>query len=234
MAMSGFHEQYIQIRNKEGRLYTDETVGLLPEVPSTHPHYSEWMVRKRSSNRLIRYLTAKNRSLRILEIGCGNGWLCHRLSLIPHAVVTGQDINFTELEQAIRVFGKIPNLRFTDEDLRKVKDIKETDAIIFAASIQYFSSLEEILRWSLQQLTSNGEIHILDSPFYDPTELDKAKRRTLDYFTTMGFSEMSRFYYHNSHDDLHSFGPKLLYNPRSIQTRILHRKDPFPWYCIIK
>src|ERR1700740_506529 len=101
--MPGFEELYIGIRHKEGRMYPDEIVKTLPEVPATHPHYAEWMVRKRSSLRLIRYLAAKKRPLRLLEVGCGNGWLCHRLSAIPGAGVTGMDVNHNELEQAVRV-----------------------------------------------------------------------------------------------------------------------------------
>jgi len=227
--MPGFEALYITMRDKEGRIYPDGVVKLLPEVPATHPHYAEWMVRKRSSLRLIRYLAAKKRPLRILEIGCGNGWLCHRLSAIPGVMVTGLDINHPELEQAIRVFGNVDNIRFVDE----VKEMEaEIEIIIFSASIQYFPDLEEILQWSLQLLTSDGEIHILDSPLYDPEELSAARKRSVDHFTALGFPEMASRYHHYPRTALNPFNPILLYNPQSLVARLLHRKDPFPWYCI--
>jgi SAM-dependent methyltransferase len=228
-----FEERYNQVRNEEGRIYTDETLRRLPEVPVNHRYYGEWAVRKRSSLRLIRYLAAKTKPQHILEIGCGNGWLCHRLSLISGARVTGQDINLTELQQAARVFGGASNIRFTSADLYS-KGFSElgADVIVFAASIQYFPSLEKTLKWSLQQLVPGGEIHILDSPFYEAGEVREAKKRTLDYFSAMGFPEMAQYYFHNTRAALEAFNPKLLYNPRSIGSRILRRKNPFPWYRI--
>jgi SAM-dependent methyltransferase len=229
--MPGFEELYIRIRNKEGRMYPDETVKMLPEVPATHPHFAEWIVRKRSSFRLIRHLTAKKKSFRILEIGCGNGWLCHRLSLIPGATVTGLDINHTELEQAMRVFGKVDNIRFVDE----VKEMEaDVDIIIYSASIQYFPDLAGMLQWSLRRLSSGGEIHILDSPFYGAGELSAAQKRTTDHFAALGFPDMARYYHHHPRAALKPFKPILLYDPWSVVARLLRRKDPFPWYCIKK
>lgn len=235
--MTIFHEQYIQVREKENRVYTDELVKVLPEVPESHPNYGEWRVRKRSCRRLIRYLVAKGRPLRILEIGCGNGWLCHRLSQIPGVVVIGQDINLTELRQAERVFGRSPNIRFTCDDLYAGPGMvreKDADIVIFAASSQYFSCFGKTLLWALRQLSPDGEIHILDSPFYNPGELGEARRRTLDYFTGLGVPEMAGFYYHNAYSVLEPFAAKLLYHPQFLCSRILRRKDPFPWYCIRK
>ena len=228
-----FEKSYNQVRSKEGRIYTDEALRMLPEVPVNHQYYGEWTVRKRSSLRLIRYLAAKNKPQHIVEIGCGNGWLCHRLSLISGARVTGQDINLTELQQAARVFGGASNIQFICGDLYPggLAEL-EADVIVFAASIQYFPSLEKTLQWSLQQLAPGGEIHILDSPFYEPGEVNAAKKRALDYFTAMGLPEVARYYFHNTRAALAAFNPRLLYNPWSIGSRILRRKDPFPWYRI--
>jgi SAM-dependent methyltransferase len=230
-----FEESYNQVRSKEGRIYTDETLRMLPDLPVNHRYYGEWTVRKRSSLRLIRYLASKNKSQHIVEIGCGNGWLCHRLSLISGARVTGQDINLMELQQAARVFGGASNIRFISGDLYS-EGFAElgADVIVFAASIQYFPSLEKTLQWSLQQLVPGGEIHILDSPFYEPGEVSGAKKRALDYFGAMGFPEMAQYYFHNTRAALGPFNPRLLYNPRSLGSRILRRKNPFPWYRIIK
>lgn len=230
-----FEERYNQVRSKEGRIYTDEALRALPEVPVNHPYYGEWRVRKRSSHQLIRYLAAKNKPQHIVEIGCGNGWLCHRLSLIPGARITGQDINLTELQQAARVFGGASNIRFISGDLYSEGFAAlEADVIVFAASIQYFPSLEKTVEWSLRQLSPGGEVHILDSPFYEPGEVSGAKKRALDYFVAMGFPEMAQYYFHNTPAALRAFNPQLLYNPRSIGSRILRRKNPFPWYRIKK
>ena len=107
-----FETLYIRLRRQERRIYSDEELIDLPNIQTTHPHYKEWQLRKHSSEKLFSYLKRKNKSLDILEIGCGNGWLSHRLSIIPGGKVIGTDINFTEIQQAARVFQHIPNLHF--------------------------------------------------------------------------------------------------------------------------
>src|SRR5687767_5432876 len=76
-----FEKTYIGLRQKEGRMYSDEELLQLPVVPKEHPHYREWQIRRRSCNRLIHHLEKKRSLLKILEIGCGNGWMAHQLAL---------------------------------------------------------------------------------------------------------------------------------------------------------
>lgn len=107
-----FERKYIEIRDLENRLYTDEEILKLPDLPMEHPLYKEWQARKQLFNRLYKHLAGRRRSLDILEIGCGNGWCSHQMAEIPYANVIGLDINFTELQQAARVFSDNPNLSF--------------------------------------------------------------------------------------------------------------------------
>src|SRR5450755_3134227 len=90
-----FEKKYITTRGLENRLYSDDELLRLPDIESEHTHYKEWQLRKKSSQRLMRYLAARKKALDILEIGCGNGWLSHQLAEIPGSRVTGLDINFT-------------------------------------------------------------------------------------------------------------------------------------------
>ncbi|WP_431210720.1 methyltransferase domain-containing protein [Puia sp. P3] len=56
------------------------------------------------------------------------------------------DINFTELQQAARVFSNDPNLRFIHGDIDSGSlGERQFDCIVFAASIQYFPSLKKVL-----------------------------------------------------------------------------------------
>jgi len=84
-----FGLQYILLRNKEGRIYSDKEVAVLPEIDKEHKHYNEWEVRKDTSGRLIKYLFSKKKALEILEVGCGNGWLTAKLSGIPLSRLIG-------------------------------------------------------------------------------------------------------------------------------------------------
>jgi ubiquinone/menaquinone biosynthesis C-methylase UbiE len=230
-----FEKKYIVTRSIENRLYTDEELMRLPEISAGHSHYKEWQSRKKSGFRLVHYLADKNRDLDILEIGCGNGWLSHQLAEIPGTEVTGLDINFTELQQAARVFSDDPNLHFVHGDFRSgVLGDQRFDCIVFADSIQYFPSLKKIIHYSLGQLKSDGEIHIVDSHFYRPAEIEVEKRRTFAYYSSLGYPEMADFYFHHSRNDLRSFHHSLLYNPGAMRNRLLGKKDTFPWIRIQK
>src|SRR6187549_921819 len=95
MPDSLFERKYTTLRFKEKRMYSDEEVRHLPFIAREHPHYHEWVLRKRSCHRLVKYLEQKKTPLKILEIGCGNGWLSNQIIKIPGTVVIGSDINFT-------------------------------------------------------------------------------------------------------------------------------------------
>jgi 2-polyprenyl-3-methyl-5-hydroxy-6-metoxy-1,4-benzoquinol methylase len=233
LAVNHFEQEYISVRQKENRLYTDGQVKLLPEIEESHPHYKEWQIRKSSCNKLVGYLTHKRKKLNILEVGCGNGWLCSHLSKIANSKVTGIDINKTELEQAKRVFDQIENLHFfhgeiVNENTRNQK----FDTIIFAASIQHFPSLDEILSLATQLLNPLGEIHILDSHFYRPLEVEAARRRSVDYYQSMKFPGMTKYYFHHCINELKPYNYKILYNPGSIFNGFIKNKNPFHWITV--
>lgn len=228
-----FEKLYISTRNREKRTCSDEEVANLPAVAVSHPHFKEWVTRKHSCDRLVTYLQAKNKPLNILEIGCGNGWLSFQLSRIRHSRVTGQDINFTELQQAARVFNRNTKIRFIYGDIFSgVLQQRQYDVIVFAASIQYFPSLSKVITLALQHLSPTGEVHIMDTHFYKEAELTAARQRTESYYWSLGFPEMAHYYFHHSLGDLSPFRFKLLYNPAALLHKLLPRKSCFPWICI--
>jgi ubiquinone/menaquinone biosynthesis C-methylase UbiE len=228
-----FEKKYIITRSLENRLYSDEEVMKLPQIAPSHTHYKEWQSRRRSARRLVRYLKGKGRPLEVLEIGCGNGWLSHLIAEIPDTQVTGLDINFTELQQAARVFNDDPNLSFIHGDLRSPGlGEQQFDIILFAATVEYFPSLKKIVHRSLMYLKPEGEVHILDTRLHRQGEIPTARMRTLAYYTSLGYPEMADFYFHHSSRDLRSFHYALLYNPNSFTARLLGSRCDLPWIRI--
>jgi len=226
-----FDKLYTGIRSKEHRIYTDEQLKRLPQIDPKHVHAREWKIRQASAARLTRYLTKKQRALKVLEIGCGNGWLAAKIAAIAGTEVLGIDVNELEMEQARRVFKK-KNLQFRTgqfepEDFVGIK----FDVVIFAASLQYFSSLESIWGKVRQCLGPGGEIHVLDTKFYLQTELAAARERTAFYFEQKGYPEMASFYFHHTWDELSGFNHRILFNPNHLLNRI-YKKSPFFWICI--
>ena len=229
----GFEESYIAVRGKERRMYSDEELLHLPDIAVEHPHYGEWKLRKESAERLKKYLAGKDRPLKILEVGSGNGWLSYFLSSIPNSNVTGVDINLTEIIQAQRVFHQRPNLRFVHGDIKSPEIANAAfDCIVFAACIQYFASPKDIISYALQQLKKEGEIHVLDSNFYKPGDIGPAQKRTAGYYNSLGVPRLTAYYFHHSFEELDPFSYDILYNPSFLNRHILQNKNPFPWIRI--
>lgn len=228
-----FNELYIALRLKEGRIYNDKELVLLPKVSPSHRYFKEWNIRRHSSDKLLQYIKRNGHTCNVLEIGCGNGWLSAKLATVARGNVTGIDINLVELQQARKVFNKISNLRFLYGDIRSgILQDKKYDLIVFAASIQYFSSLYEIIKIALHHLTLQGEIHILDSYLYRFNEIAEAKQRSKQYYTQSGFCEMSGYYFHHSIEDLKPFYFSTIYNPHALKNKLMFRKNPFHWVII--
>jgi ubiquinone/menaquinone biosynthesis C-methylase UbiE len=229
---SQFESLYLAARLREQRIYSDDELLRLPGIESYHPHYREWKIRKKSSQSLISFLASQNRKMAILEIGCGNGWLSHQLSGIRESEVWGSDINQVELEQASRVFSGFGNLKFIEGDIREnLLTGKQFDVIVLAASIQYFPTLHEVMTPALRRLARHGEIHIIDSHFYESAALEAARKRTREYYSEMGLPQMAERYFHHALEELEEYSCKMIYDPSSRMQR-LRIRHPFPWIRI--
>jgi SAM-dependent methyltransferase len=226
-----FEDVYLEVRMAEGRLYDDSVVSRLPEIGKTHPLAAEWSIRQRSLKRFMKYLHARNPG-RILEIGCGNGWMSrHFADALPRTRVVAVDANEMEIEQARRLFFR-PNLqferrRFIPEDLGE-----KFDLIVLASSLQYFRDGASLIRRLFECLLPDGEIHVMDTPFYRWEDIDRAKKRTVDYFTNLGFPEMIPYYHHHGWHELEGFFYEKLFDPDTLsgwlnKIRFSHRG--FPW-----
>jgi SAM-dependent methyltransferase len=226
-----FQENYLALRKLEGRVYSNEKVAQLPKLKRFDKHYKEWKVRGKSAERFIKYLKEDHSQSALLEIGCGNGWFSNKCAEVIKFVV-GTDVNSEELNQAISVFEKT-NLTFIETNIFDEKDFYNTfDLIVFNASIQYFENFDQLISTIRKFLKPSGEIHIIDSPFYDENQLEAAKKRSEEYFEKMGFSEMSCYYFHHKKSDLANF--EALYSPNQSKIeKLLKGKDsPFSWYKI--
>lgn len=236
---SKFEKVYLSIRKAEERLYGDEIVRMLPQIPPGHPAAKEWRIRMSTSGNLVRYLqeASQSRQPAILEIGCGNGWLCNHLATVPHSRVLGIDINETELKQAARVFGGNERVSFAYADIliSKIPD-QIFDYIVLAATLPYFVNLDILFARLRKLMRPQGEIHILDSPIYSAKGIHQAKLRSEKHFTLHN-SELGEFYHYHSRDAFRNHSYDILYDPRSLRNKalsLIYPMSPFPWIRLYK
>ena len=235
---SDFEQIYLSLRKKENRLYSDEVVKHLPDVPANHKSKHEWTVRNISANKLIAYLKHKDTNIKILEVGCGNGWLANKMASDLSCDVVAMDINEAELLQGARLFSS-RHLSFLYGDILSINlNSNRFDCIVLASSIQYFPNIQSLIKQLFQLLSPSGEIHILDSPLYSSdTAVIGAKKRSIDHFMGLGHRDMARFYFHHTREEIGIFNYKILENPDSILSTIKRRlfkatHPVFPWIMI--
>jgi len=235
LSPTDFERIYLSLREKENRFYSDEVAKNLPSLPPTHPLSKEWKARAFSSQRLIAHLSRKGGNPKVLDLGCGNGWLSNMLAAIPGSEVVGVDVNDAELRQAARVF-EAENLFFACADvLGPPLPYCDFDYIVLASSVQYFNKLETLLDKLSHLLTTEGEIHIIDSPFYNEQDAVSARKRSEEYFIKTGSPQMGLYYHHHTWESLRHFEPEILYDPGSLLNRMTRRFSvgtPFPWIKI--
>jgi ubiquinone/menaquinone biosynthesis C-methylase UbiE len=233
-----FEKNYIRLREKESRVYTDEIVKELPQIPDWHPLRKEWSIRRISLEKLIWHLKRRGYCNSVLELGCGNGWLAHHLAASLKAEVCAMDVNAAELSQGSRIFASDQNLTFIYADIFTLNlGTLVFDTIILASSIQYFPDLKNLVNRLLGLLTPDGEIHIVDSPFYAAAAVEAAKKRSYEYFHSLGFSEMTTQYFHHMLQEINKFNYQVLFNPNAfislVKRKILRMPQPvFPWIVI--
>ena len=230
---------YLRVREREGRLYSDEVVARLPAVPSAHPLWAEWKTRAASAARLTEYLARLPKPLTILDLGCGNGWLSNQVALVVGCRVTGVDFNHHELSQAARVFPENRRLAFVQADIFQAPfGERRFEVALIASAAQYFSDLPALIRQLFALLVERGEIHLLDSPFYAPAEVANARQRSQTYYTALGLPQMAAHYQHHGWETLSEFKPVMLYDPHSAlnlwRRRLRLPVSPFPWIRLRK
>jgi ubiquinone/menaquinone biosynthesis C-methylase UbiE len=234
-----FEKNYIDLRKREHRVYSDDVLLKLPDFDGSDPLKKEWTIRKITLNKLINYFNKKHHKQLILELGCGNGWLAHQLASSVNSEVVALDKNETELLQGARLFSGSQNLSFVYADVFTADIKKGTfDIILLASSVQYFSHLKQLVEKLLPLLNPYGEIHIVDSPIYKSlTHSLEAQKRSHNYFNAQGVPEMANNYFHHELTELKNFKHAILFNPNSLIS-IFKRKllripqSSFPWIMI--
>lgn len=226
-ANTDFEERYKFIRNKEGRWLSDEDVKRLPRVNFNDPLQNEWKKRSWMLNKFETYMSLASTN-KVLDIGCGNGWMTNRISSHCESI-TGVDVGAEELEQAARCFSS-ETVHFACCSDWSLLPQNEFDLIYFAGSFHYFQPDTIFWEQLYSLLKPGGEIHIIETKFYTPEELEEAKVRSRNYFENLG---VNIDYYHHLTWELLPDPHDVLYKP-DLRNKIFKNRSPFPWIRIRK
>lgn len=229
---------YVGLRQREHRLYSDDEVARLPLASSGNPNRKEFQQRLHGLYRLQHFLNRNYPKGRMLELGCGNGWLASFLTEGSMREAVGMDINLPELEQAARVFGP-EHVTWVQADIFSLAVSPASfDTIVLASAIQYFPDLKGLLNRLLPLLTTEGTLHIIDSPIYAPSLVEAAQNRSREYFQWMKAPEMAYRYFHHTFEALNGYRWSYGYRPGLLQRLVIratgYRPSPFPWIIVTR
>ncbi|HRH70867.1 MAG TPA: class I SAM-dependent methyltransferase [Flavobacteriales bacterium] len=216
-----FEKLYEIVRTKEDRILSDEQVLLLPDGTGLW-NAKEWSIRSHSAGRLVHALSRRGGDLRILDVGCGNGWLSALLQRNGHRVL-GIDAFTTELEQAARVFRHGPVFARADLFTSPLPE-HSFDAVLFAASIQYFADPIAAIQRARHLLAPGGEVHVMDSILYSSKAGTLAAvERSRAYYQDIGVPGMTDQYHAHELDTIRSAGNSRILAAPSGMDRTLAR-----------
>ncbi|HZD10770.1 MAG TPA: methyltransferase domain-containing protein [Candidatus Binatia bacterium] len=132
-----------------------------------------WRIRAASFRALLHEVVqplaeARNRPLRILDAGAGNGWLSYRLAQQGHCLLA-TDLRVDALDGLGACLWYMEQVTFeaaqaTFEQLPVCDGA--LDLVVYGGSIHYAASYREALGEALRVLRDDGRIAILDSPVY--------------------------------------------------------------------
>lgn len=167
-----FLGDYSHIRHAEGRGSDDpEYFRALPYRDLTGRNSRQWSIRARTWQHFEKFVLAEiengaRRPLDILDLGAGNGWMSHRLTLREHKPVA-LDV-FSDCKDGLRSTCHYPRrfpcieAEFDDLPFRDAA----FDLAIYNSSIHYSTDYRRTLSEARRCLRSSGRVVIMDSPVY--------------------------------------------------------------------
>ena len=163
-----FLAQYRRLRAADGYRQCDAAYYRgLPQVARGDPQHGVWRIRQQSFRHLCRRVLPRlGRPLRVLDLGAGNGWLSHRLTLLGNVCVAVDwlDDSHDGLGAALHYPSSFTRLQADFDDVPVVAG--QFDAVIFNASLHYSANPSATLRSARKALVDGGALVVMDSPVF--------------------------------------------------------------------
>lgn len=161
--------QYRRVRAQDG--YRERAAAYyrqLPQVSRGDPQDAVWRIRQESFRHLCRRVLTRlgRRPLRVLDLGAGNGWLSHRLTLLGNVCVAVDWLDDPDDGLGAALYYPTTFTRVqADFDLLPMV-AGQFDAVIFNASLHYSANPSATLRSASKALMNGGALVVMDSPVF--------------------------------------------------------------------
>ena len=167
-----FRREYARHRASEGRAFRGNQLRSLPYL-AEGALASQWAVRARSFETLVDCVLNPESSagpIDVLDLGAGNGWLCHRVAALGHRAIA-VDIRDDEIDGLGAAADLLVDAAAPFQRVKASFDIlpfnqNSFDVVIFNASLHYATDLHRVLTEASRVTRSGGRVAVLDSPFY--------------------------------------------------------------------
>ena len=191
---------YARLREREGRGGGGEAELLALPYVTEGPLAAQWEVRARTYDVFARDVLAPaaerlRRSVRLLDLGAGNGWLSYRAACLGHsAIALDARTDAVDGLGAAAAYAKhlprlFPRVAATFERLPFAA--RSFDLAVFDASLHYAEDLSSVLREAARVVSPGGSLAILDSPFYAREEDGRAMLAERERTTRERFPDLA-------------------------------------------
>src|SRR5690349_21787488 len=167
-----FMADYEEIRRQEDRGSNSANYYRALPFRDLSGHFkADWSIRARSFRALVKNVLTNlqvplGRSLKVLDLGAGNGWLSNRLA--------GQGDHVIAVDLLVNEHDGLGAWKYYEHNFTSVQaefnhlPVMDAfaDAVIFNASFHYSEDYAVTLKEALRVLSRTGRIVIMDSPVY--------------------------------------------------------------------
>ncbi len=196
---SQFLKEYEAVRTAEERGSHDPNYyRQLPHQDITGKRSAEWLQRHNSfrvlmDSILYKLEKDKERQLKVLELGAGNGWLSYNVSLVNHLAVA-VDLGLSARDGlGAHIHYDAPILPVQAEFDHLPFESDQFDLVVFNAALHYSENYEISLAEALRVRTDLGALAIMDTPVYKHKEsgLKMVADREAQFQSAYGFASNS-------------------------------------------
>lgn len=193
-AYARFLKQYQIVREAEGRYGDAEYYRALPYRDLSGRMPEAWAIRSRSLDALVEKVLTPlearfGRGLKILDLGAGNGWLAHRMSLRGHmpAAVDLRVDDRDGLGACVHYPLEFPAVQAEFDRLPFAAG--QADLVIFNAAFHYSAHYETTLAEAARVLRPDRLVVVMDTPYYPASKSGEAMvhERKAQYLRRYGF-----------------------------------------------